>query len=663
MADVNAGSISYTIGVQGLEKLRAGLDLVNKGFQGTGANAAKSFKALEEQVTRVKKAQEAWALSKVGGNLEEVRRATSALRVELGLLDEHMAEEKPKKVATAWQVFSQRLAVAQKGLVQFGSTASTVFNTVTALMMNALSKSDPMGVERFQMAWNRLSIQIGRFFVPLLREVTKLVDSVASYLRSLSDTVRENVLHWATIIVVVAGVGFALNRIISVGQSVLGMFQGLYKVFALFGTGPLGWFIMLAAAITGLTAALGTGANATEQWATAWQNLVEGFNRLWAVLQPVVDLLVTIFVTVLGTILSILANLIGGLDATSLTLIGLGVAIILVAQNFDRLKSAFFAVVDFFKSLPSLLSSVKAGLAGVTAGLQAMSAASIATGIGAIVVAIGLITAALTGANSSLEDFNRQLQRSNTLAERLRNGQRVTAADVRDAGLSIAEQNRLLDQNISAQERAARAAAMLAQRQARGEGMGANPAAIGAAVEQGLQRAQERIDELPLFRRGEAGAIRQAEIGRSLRERLGIDLQRMSDEQRQRFINVASAQELMTGSGAAHSQEQARTIATNIAGVFSMSRTSVDFLRRLQAQGGTFAGTGRFEGQVRQPAPEFLQITDVWRKLMTGQEPSVQEQLLRDQLNQGGQQLQQLEQINAGVNGPNPPPPPGIQPG
>jgi hypothetical protein len=243
MSDQSLGRAFVEVGLKGLEttkaqltSLKGQLDKVGKGdlapVKGLGASIAGGLKS---------------AASGIGSAIANAFPASAAGKILAPL-------------GGAIEAVKGQLRRLGDGLNTIGNSAAKGFAVGTASIAGFLRLADPKGMEDLQVALASVGIQLGRIFVPLLREVTGWIQKLANYLKGLGDDQREQVLHWVKIGLAVTGVLMILPRLVGAFRLVGGAMTALGGT-SLLATGGLGILLGLIAAALPAIASLFGGLN------------------------------------------------------------------------------------------------------------------------------------------------------------------------------------------------------------------------------------------------------------------------------------------------------------------------------------------------------------------------------------------------------------------
>ncbi len=200
-----------------------------------------------------------------------------------------------KQLASVQAAFDKTAKSASK----ISNQAAVAFASASASVTAFARVADPLGALQLDIAFARVSVQLGRFFIPLLHQAADALNRLANYLNSLSDDTRESVLHWTKLALAITGtltvagklVGVfggataALGEVASVASGVASV---LWRILGFLG--PWGRLIViigtLAAAFIGLNKAgqnteglmgriVAAGKSAWEALKQVWGKLVE----------------------------------------------------------------------------------------------------------------------------------------------------------------------------------------------------------------------------------------------------------------------------------------------------------------------------------------------------------------------------------------------------
>ena len=190
-----------------------------------------------------------------------------------------------------------------------GTSATQAFGQASGAVLGFARAADPLGSLQLDIAFARISVQIGRIFIPILREAAVRLGQVADFLNGLSDDTRESIVHWAKLGLVVVGAVAGFAKIAGVIGTVAGGFSSLvgvltsvagiaWKLLGFFG--PWGRVAVIvagvAAAFLGLSSAGEDAGSVVGKLVTTlkatWTALDALFGRLWDIASPALDKLV-----------------------------------------------------------------------------------------------------------------------------------------------------------------------------------------------------------------------------------------------------------------------------------------------------------------------------------------------------------------------------------
>ena len=255
-----------------------------------------------------------------------------------------------------------------KSAEKIGSTGAKVFFGTAAAIGKFVQTADPKGFEDFQVALYSLQIQLGRMFVPLLRETTQRIQQLVKWFKSLSDDTREQVLHWTKVTLVASGFLAVLPRIISIASSVGTAFKAVQGAMALLTANPI---VAVIAAIIGLFAATEQGRAVLGKVFTL---LADTFGKVMEALQPLLTTLAEVFgeiVDAISPLFEIVSSLLDMLQPFIEIMAGLfkavAGAIKVVMELLKPLLALIKTIFGIFAALFSSLSSAS-GSAGSAAG-------------------------------------------------------------------------------------------------------------------------------------------------------------------------------------------------------------------------------------------------------------------------------------------------------
>lgn len=288
---------------------------------------------------------------------------------------------KIKEVATA----------ASNSINQVGSVATRGFAILTGGIGAAVRMADPVGWLYFTAAIQGVSIQIGRIFVPLLRQVTRYLIDLEHVLRSLTDAQRESILKWAKIALVVLGSVMAFSQLFGMLSSGFSIMSGFVTVLTALGaSGPVGWIIAIAGAIAALIAVVAIASGGMGGLFSgirpALDALLNAFQTCFAAIQPIIQQgmqFMTAAINIgLRTIIPFITQFVGLLASTIGRLAGILQPII---------SAVLGSLLALYQQVQPVIQSILTGLMGLfqaVFGVMTRMYAAVAPIIGSILQAI-----------------------------------------------------------------------------------------------------------------------------------------------------------------------------------------------------------------------------------------------------------------------------------
>lgn len=186
------------------------------------------------------------------------------------------------------------------GFKKVGIIATAAFSAGLASMLQLASAADPTGWRMFRAELEILQIHVGRIFIPILRQLTRVIQGISNWFKSLSPQQRQQVRLFAMIGMGILGVvgiigtlGAALLGLIPIVASVVTAINGILTA----GTGGL-WALVpiigvIVTALLGL-AGVAVGAGGAfyvlgQQGESFGEKLKNAWNQIWAVVGPIID--------------------------------------------------------------------------------------------------------------------------------------------------------------------------------------------------------------------------------------------------------------------------------------------------------------------------------------------------------------------------------------
>lgn len=258
------------------------------------------------------------------------------------------AKDKTKKAGKEADETKSKYQKLKDTIGSIGQVAAIGFGVVSSAITSMWRVADPKGADDMEFAFGKLSIQIGRIFVPLLREVTKIVSVVADYLKDLTEEQADSIRWWVTAGLAVAGFLAILPTLISV---LSGVYTAIVAVkgalMALAAGNPIGWAVIAIAALV----ALGVWLYKTGQLGMALQGVWANLNAIFAVGKSIVNAIVGVFILLWNIIQPIIR-----------------VVVALAGVIVGALGNAFAYILGLIKPVIDAIGAVITWLGGVTAG-------------------------------------------------------------------------------------------------------------------------------------------------------------------------------------------------------------------------------------------------------------------------------------------------------
>lgn len=268
------------------------------------------------------------------------------------------------------------------GFGSFATFSAASFATASASIKSFTSAASPKEFEDFEFAVFRVSLQLGRVFLPILRDATAFFNRLADTLRDLTDDQREQVEHWTRLALKITGAVTAVAGIIAVAAPLVSALLRVVSVVrvltavlgALMSTTGVG----LVLALAGLAFAIGTAGDELGGLGGIGEKLREVFAKLGPIFDAVLKVLGAAVEPVLA-VLKTLADVVtsGLMQAFNAVLPVLqecaGIISGALQSAFNTVMPALQRVFDSLKKagesvLPALVS-VATALAGVLANL------------------------------------------------------------------------------------------------------------------------------------------------------------------------------------------------------------------------------------------------------------------------------------------------------
>lgn len=161
------------------------------------------------------------------------------------------------------------IAETTNKLSKLASAATLPFAALVGTIGKTVSVADPVRFQQFGLAFDRISLHLGRVFIPLLQEITDWLNRVANYFKGLSNEQRESILHWTKMAVGIGAVLIVLPKVISLITSLATLFS------------PVGLALAAIGAVIGMLGTEGLG--------KVFDAIKESLMSFWGILQPVVD--------------------------------------------------------------------------------------------------------------------------------------------------------------------------------------------------------------------------------------------------------------------------------------------------------------------------------------------------------------------------------------
>jgi hypothetical protein len=202
---------------------------------------------------------------------------------------------------------------------KLGQLGQTVFKGLASTFMATAALASPKGMDDLTFAFQRLAIQVGRIFMPILKDLTFFLNMLADKIKSLTNDQRDHVQHWLRWGFAIGGILMILPRVVSIISGVSAAFKALRVVMLAVGaSNPFGWIALAIAGIVALFSLTGkkqegggTGGAETTAEGGGLSGLLA---TLTSALTPVIGMVVNAFNMALAILIPIfdaLANMIG----------------------------------------------------------------------------------------------------------------------------------------------------------------------------------------------------------------------------------------------------------------------------------------------------------------------------------------------------------------
>lgn len=207
------------------------------------------------------------------------------------------AAKSAAKATTAWGSFNKSV-LAMSGIFAVASVGIRSF----------AAAADPRGALELELAFVRLQVAIGRFFIPIIREAATAINQLAKWINGLSNDTRENASHWTKLGLAVTGGAAALGVIIGIFGRVGAVLLPLVRILPVIATwfwrilgflGPWGRAIVIVGSLVAAFIALnnaggeaeGTFGRIAKAAMKAWEIIKTAWGKLVVLVTPVVDAL------------------------------------------------------------------------------------------------------------------------------------------------------------------------------------------------------------------------------------------------------------------------------------------------------------------------------------------------------------------------------------
>lgn len=515
--------------------------------------------------------------------------------------------------------------LALKGLDKLKSglaEAAGAFASLRSTMLSTVSAAAPREFDDMRVAIFSLNLQIGRIFIPLLREVTGQIQQLGNWFRNLTDAQREQILNWVRIAAAVGTVATVLPTLVSAVSSASGVVYGLGLAFRFLGMSiPVAGLAAVVTVLGIVGLVMRQAASGSFNLTAALQSVMTALQNIWSALQPVISALIslstsflTAFIEVLTFLyrtiqqvidaLSFLADWFNAIASFLAPLVSLVSSII---GPWLRYAAAILAVIALAPAFMGFVALVVGGIRAIQAALTVLMANPIVAAIAAIIAVIGLLTGALGSTNSELGEMAARLGEIEQSTERLRAGAQVTRRDMEQLPHTVRaeiegartreERNRIVTREIG-----------------------------------NLHPAAARSEQ----RRREAGQVESA-----LADMPDLDWWTNRDRRGRRIRGIEEriGRSLTAEENTAVREAQPdtdRLTPAAITAVGNIFRTqavrpeaNIEILRAIRDRG--LPGEN-FRGTMRQMPAEFTQITEQWRRFMTADTESPEARMRREQL-------------------------------
>lgn len=561
------------------------------------------------------------------------------LKAEIGIVQSSVTglanenERAQRKIAAAARRSAREAAETRRWWDDLGASFDSVGRRATAALAIGTAAAagfvrlaDPRGVDLLTIAIGRLSIQIGRIFVPVVREVTEWFNRATEFMRGLSDATRESILQWslfgARVLATVAVFGVVSRFIFPLIGQFLTLGNTISRLAtSLGGLGAIGFaaaFIAAGTAVAAFTGRLGSLQDiAGSIWsavAPVLESLRSAFMALAEALAPVFDSLLSLATSalpiiagafqVVGNVVAFFVNILASLIDTLGVFGTTAIATFLILLRYPGIVSG---IIGIFGSLIGVVRNVITGVQSLSGAMTALFSNPWTLVIAGIAVAVGALVSSFSAAAGATDRLATRLAHLDSIRERLRSGAPLRHEDLTGLDEATAEAIR---RARTPEERRAIAERRLAEERTRLAGEGA-PAAVESRearirrVLEGARTVDVGSDILGEFASTARPRARAEERARLLRE-AGVD---------ERDI-ARLLPHLATGGISEAPLDVDRVLRERGPRAFrDATDTRIRILDRLAR--GESPGDDRFRGEARVPAAQFTSILDFARKVQT----------------------------------------------
>jgi hypothetical protein len=266
--------------------------------------------------------------------------------------------------------FQAKLKSVGEGLQKLGGQRN--FAVMTASITGLVAAADPVRFRNFTASLQILSMQVGRIFIPLLKDATRWVDQLAAYFRKLTDEQRMQILHWVKIALAGAAFVMVATKIVgvlgAVGNALPVLSAGVKAVGMAFNSlgkagGPVGAILLVLGLIAGVLTLVEAKTGFISKIFDKWGGLLEPLQPFFDKISAAVG---ELFDKMGPAIEKVAASVMGLIEAVAPAYVAMGKV---YADIFKPVLKIVGIILPLYMKFQAIIMTVLAKVLSVVAGI------------------------------------------------------------------------------------------------------------------------------------------------------------------------------------------------------------------------------------------------------------------------------------------------------